>query len=81
MYEDDDGGYWLNAHSEYYGELQYYTSYKGEKESFPWMYLDFDRLQAACESVGLQAELVMEGEHFDYLARITLASNRSSEED
>lgn len=71
MYEDDDGGYWMDANANYYGELEYFTRYKGEEESFPWMYLDFERLKAACESVGLQCELVLKGEHYDYLARLS----------
>ncbi|HMC00533.1 MAG TPA: class I SAM-dependent methyltransferase [Flavobacteriaceae bacterium] len=71
MYEDDDGGYWMDANANYYGELEYHISYKGESESFPWMYIDFDNLKLACETVGLQCELILEGEHFDYLAKIT----------
>jgi SAM-dependent methyltransferase len=71
MYEDDDGGYWMDVNANYYGELEYVTRYKGEEESFPWMYLDFERLKIASESVGLQCELVLEGAHYDYLARLS----------
>lgn len=71
MYEDDDGGFWIDGHSNYYGELDYYLSYKGEDEApFKMLYLDFDTLNIACENVGLKCELVLEGEHFDYLARL-----------
>jgi SAM-dependent methyltransferase len=71
MYEDEDGGYWMDAHSNYYGELDYYLSYKGEDETpFKMLYLDFDTLKTACKIVGLKCELVLEGEHFDYLARL-----------
>lgn len=71
MYEDEDGGYWIDGHSNYYGELEYYLSYKGDDESpFKMLYLDFETLKTACETVGLKCELVLEGEHFDYLARI-----------
>ncbi len=72
MYEDDDGGFWLDANSNYYGELDYHVTYKGVTESFTWMYLDFENLKTACAIVGLQCELVLEGEHYDFLARITL---------
>jgi len=72
MYEDDDGGYWLDANADYYGELEYHVKYKGETESFTWMYLDFDNLKIACAIVGLQCELVLEGDHYDFLARITV---------
>jgi len=72
MYEDEDGGFWLDANSNYYGELDYFLSYKNEKEMpSKWLYLDFNTLLTACTSVGLTCELIKEGEHFDYLARIT----------
>ncbi|MGM5470677.1 methyltransferase domain-containing protein [Flavobacteriaceae bacterium LMO-SS05] len=71
MYEDEDGGFWMDTHSNYYGELDYYLSYKGEDETpFKMLYLDFDTLNTACETVGLQCELILEGEHFDYLAKL-----------
>ncbi len=71
MYEDDDGGYWQDMHANYYGELDYLLSYKGEEAPLTtWLYLDFNTLLTACKSVGLNCELVMEGEHYDYLARI-----------
>ncbi|WNH13013.1 class I SAM-dependent methyltransferase [Thalassobellus suaedae] len=72
MYEDEDGGYWMDTNASYYGELDYFLSYKNEKETpMKWLYLDFNTLKLACETVGLQCELVMEGEHFDYLARLS----------
>ena len=71
MYEDDDGGVWQNMNSDYYGELDYFLSYKGEDETpMKWLYLDFNTLLTACKAVGLQCELVIEGEHYDYLARL-----------
>ncbi len=72
MYQDDDGGYWIDTNANYYGELEYYLSYKNENETpFKMLYLDFDTLKSACETVGLQCELVLEGEHFDYLAKLS----------
>jgi len=72
MYEDDDGGVWQNMNSDYYGELDYFLSYKGEDETpMKWLYLDFNTLLTACKAVGLQCELVIEGEHYDYLARLS----------
>lgn len=71
MYEDEDGGYWQDMHANYYGELDYFLSYKGEEEiPMKWLYLDFNTLLTGCKAVGLECELVMEGEHFDYLARL-----------
>ncbi len=72
MYEDEDGGVWHDANNSYYGELDYFLSYKGEKEiPMKWLYLDFNTLLTACTSVGLKCELIFEGEHFDYLARLS----------
>ncbi|GGZ81592.1 class I SAM-dependent methyltransferase [Algibacter mikhailovii] len=72
MYTDEDGGYWMDMNSNYYGELDYFLSYKGEKEDpMKWLYLDFDTLKMACETIGLNCDLVLEGDHFDYLARLS----------
>lgn len=72
MYEDEDGGIWLDSNNNYYGELDYFLSYKGEKEEpMKWLYLDFNTLLAACISVGLKCELALKGKHYNYLARIT----------
>lgn len=73
MYEDESGGIWVDLNNGYPGELDYYLSYKGDKETpMKWLYLDFDTLSTACLTVGLKCEKVMDGEHFDYLAKITL---------
>ena len=71
MYEDEDGGFWQDLNSGYYGELDYFLSYKGEAETpMKWLYLDFTTLNIACASVGLKCEMLTQGEHFDYLAKI-----------
>jgi 2-polyprenyl-3-methyl-5-hydroxy-6-metoxy-1,4-benzoquinol methylase len=69
--EDEDGGKWISGDA-YYGELEFTISYKGEKEApFPWLYMDYNTLQNAAVANGLKCELVLEGDHFDYLARLT----------
>lgn len=71
MYEDEDGGLWIDTNANYYGELDYFLSYKGDKEEpMKWLYIDFERLQLACDVVGLHCEKVMDGEHFDFLVKI-----------
>lgn len=69
--EDEDGGRWIPDHG-YYGELEFVLHYKGQKEQFPWLYLDFNTLQNAALANGLHCELVAEGKHYDYLARLSL---------
>lgn len=69
--EDEDGGKWIPSES-YYGELTFTVTYKNEKEdTFPWLYVDYNTLQNAAHANGLNCELVTEGEHYDYLAKLT----------
>lgn len=71
--EDEDGGAWIPGNT-YYGELTFTVQYKGETERpFPWLYLDYNTLQNAAFANGFNCELISEGEHYDYLARLTLA--------
>lgn len=71
--EDEDGGKWIPSNNDYYGELVFNISYKGEKEEpFNWLYLDYNTLQNAAIANGLKCELVLEGEHYDYLARLSI---------
>lgn len=68
--ENEDGSHSIPAEG-YYGELTFTVSYKGQiEEPFPWLYLDYNTLQRAAQANGLICELVTEGEHYDYLARL-----------
>ncbi len=68
--EAEDGSKWIPADG-YYGELTFSISYKNQTEDpFPWLYLDYNTLQNAAHANGLQCELLEEGAHFDYLARL-----------
>tara|TARA_R110002126_G_scaffold36161_4_gene110316 strand:+ start:223 stop:936 length:714 start_codon:yes stop_codon:yes gene_type:complete len=73
MFEnDEDGGYWIPEDVTYYGEISFSMEYKNKKsESFPWLYVDYNTLQRAANYSNLDCELVMEGEHYDFLARLT----------
>jgi SAM-dependent methyltransferase len=71
--EDEDGGKWIPSNNDYYGELTFNISYKGEKEdTFDWLYLDYNTLQNAAIANGLKCELILEGEHYDYLAKLSI---------
>jgi len=73
MFDENDDGCFSVPFGQYYGELIFTISYKGKtEEPFPWLYLDYNTLQNAAYANGLQCELILEGEHFDYLARLTL---------
>ncbi|NAS14273.1 class I SAM-dependent methyltransferase [Poritiphilus flavus] len=72
MYEsDDDGGYWIPDAEGYYGEMTFQMEYKGNKsETYNWLYIDYNTLQRAANANNLSCELVSNGEHYDYLARL-----------
>jgi hypothetical protein len=40
-------------------------------EPFNWLYIDADTLKVQASKNGYAVEVVAEGEHYDYLARIT----------
>ena len=71
IYENEDGSFDINLNGAYYGEVDYQMIYKDVKgDRFDWLYVDFPLLKSIAESCGLHGELVAEGEHYDYLARI-----------
>lgn len=74
MFDDDeDGGKWIPSDNAYYGEVVFNIAYKGEKEKpFDWMYIDYNTLQNAAFANGLKPELILEGEHYDYLAKLSI---------
>lgn len=73
MYEEHNGALKLDLNSNYYGELRYKMTYKDtETDWFDWLFIDFGLLSEYAFKAGLNCELVLEGEHFDYLARLTL---------
>lgn len=57
---------------DYYGEQSFRMQYKNIiGEPFPWLYIDADTLKDMALRNGYEVEVVGEGEHYDYLARIT----------
>ena len=71
--KDEDGGYWVPGDVAYYGDVSFITEYKSVKSApFPWLYLDFKTLEKTATKNNLTCELVSQGEHYDYLARLTL---------
>ena len=73
LFEEEDGSIMIDLADEYYGQLDYQMQYKDVVgEQFDWLYLDFNTLAYYAEEYGFSAELVAEGEHYDYLARLAL---------
>lgn len=73
MYDQDEDGAYEVPSNGYYGQLTFTIQYKGETEdTFDWLYLDYNTLQNAAIANGLECELILEGKHFDYLAKLSI---------
>jgi hypothetical protein len=69
LFEDEDGSFLIDLAGGYYGEIDFRMQYKQVKgEPFDWLYIDFQTLSYYANENGFKAELVKEGEHYDYLA-------------
>ena len=71
VFMDDDGVMDIDLAAGYYGEIDYKMRYKNiTGEPFDWLYIDFDTLSMYAEEHGFKCEKCIDGEHYDYLARI-----------
>lgn len=72
LFEEEDGSYLIDVAGDYYGIVDFRMQYKQVKgETFDWLYIDFDTLSYYAEQYGFRAELVCQGEHYDYLAKLS----------
>lgn len=72
VFMDEDGGMDIDLAAGYYGEIDYKMRYKNITGTpFDWLYIDFDTLQMYAEEHGFTCEKCIDGEHYDYLARLT----------
>ena len=72
IFMDEDGSMDIDLAAGYYGEIDYKMRYKNiTGEPFDWLYIDFDTLSMYAEEHGFNCEKCIDGEHYDYLARIT----------
>lgn len=71
LYEDDEGGVWMDLNSQYPGEMEFKMDYKEHSsEWFPWVYLDFENLEHEANTVGLKATKILEDDNFHYLTTL-----------
>ncbi|WP_278626384.1 methyltransferase domain-containing protein [Parabacteroides gordonii] len=71
LFEDEEGDLDIDPEDDYYGEVDFRMQYKNIKgDSFDWLYIDFQTLSLHAANNGFKAEMIKEGEHFDYLAKI-----------
>jgi len=73
LFEEEDGTFLIELGHKYYGEVDFKIKYQDQEvQSFPWLFIDFDNVSHLAEENGFQAEIIQKGEHYDYLARLTL---------
>ena len=73
VFTDEDGCMDIDLNAGYYGEIDYAMRYKNIKgEPFDWLYIDFETLSMYAEEHGFKCEKCIDGEHYDYLAKLTL---------
>lgn len=71
VYEDEDGVLDVDLDGAYYGEVDYQMTYRNIiGKSFDWLYADSVVLAECCRQCGLKCEILAQGQHYDYLARI-----------
>ena len=69
LFEDEDGSFLVDLAGGYYGEIDFQMQYKQVKgEPFDWLYVDYQTLSYYAQENGFKAEIIKEGEHYDYLA-------------
>lgn len=73
LFEDEDGSFAIDLAGDYYGQVDFRMQYKQVKgDTFDWLYIDFQTLSLYAGQYGFKAELIEEGEHYDYLASLRM---------
>ena len=73
IYENEDGTMDIDLNAPYYGEVDYQMVYKNIKgKPFDWLYTDPMLLASVGKQCGLKCQIIEQGEHYDYLAKLTL---------
>lgn len=74
---EEDGSKWVNLNSDYYGEVQYTTSYKAVKgETFNWLFVDTNTISDFANACGFTFKILKEGSHHDYLGELRVLENK-----
>ena len=71
VFEDEEGRIDYPDNGHYFGELSYRMQYKDTQgHSFLWLYIDAATLSRLANENGYSVEILAQGDHSDYLARI-----------
>lgn len=74
MFEDEEGEIDIPISENYYGEVQFHMEYEDQRSpKFDWLYIDYNKLETYAAEAGLNCELIYEGEHYDFLVRLSSA--------
>ena len=75
VFENEDGSLDIDLAAGYYGEVDYAMKYRTvQGDSFDWLYIDFATLQMYANESGFKCEKIADGDHYDYLACLSLPS-------
>lgn len=71
LYSEEEMESVLKEGLKYYGEIDFQMEYLGElSEPFSWLYIDFKELKKRAAKFNFKAEILLEGDNLQYLARI-----------
>jgi len=72
MYSEEDREAILQEKNKYYGDVVFEMVYQGQfSKLIHWLFADFSTLQVHAKKAGLKCELIKEGFHYDFLAKLT----------
>ncbi|MDX8339336.1 class I SAM-dependent methyltransferase [Draconibacterium sp. IB214405] len=73
LFEEEDGSQWVDlANTNYYGEMQYEVSFRKSTDKFDWLFIDSEKLQLLANELGYSFTLIKQGNHYDYLAKLSI---------
>ena len=65
---------WPMIDSEYFGKVQFELKYKGKKQCFPWLFVDFKTAVKTAKSVKLNVEVLERARNGHFLLRLSKMS-------
>ncbi len=72
LFIQEDGSIELPLNETYYGEMPFRVEYNSDVYEDKWLYIDPDNLEDIAQQCSLKCEIIQHGEHYDYLAKLTL---------
>ena len=72
LYEDEEGGVWIDLNTEYHGNFKFQMNYgKHNSEWFNWLYVDYDNFKSIAEKVGFSMTKLAEQDN-QYLVELRI---------